>query len=592
MESSHNFESNFSWLSVLKAIWFFLEDQRKKWVWWNVVIFIVHFYELIPPILIGFIVNFFTSYQDGDTLAPFYWYSAILVASYIVIAITRLTSKNVLGGISVTIAYHAKVKGFARLMDYSLAWHSQENSGNKVQRIQIGGDSLKEGVHYFYSEILKFLATFSGILATFFVLNYQFIVVFVIYMIIFVIIVGYFNDETLRLNRELKVAREHSSGTLYESAGNIVSIKALGSKESVSLRVSDREAAVRDLHLRVRDLGILKWKYFQTINGITLGVFLLLIGHGVVAKTISIGFILVYYTYLNRLKSVAGDFMNIFDKLIDMRTSIARFMGMFQDSSGIDRGKKRFPLRWSQIEIRNGSFAYEIKEKSFEIHNLNFIIHRGEKIGVAGHSGGGKSTLAKLLLGMYRLESGSFMIGTQNAAEIKHEEITSHISVVPQETELFNMTLRENIVLMKELPGGLFEKALKIAQLEPVIQKLPQGAETLIGEKGYRLSGGERQRVGIARAICRNSEVLILDEATSSLDSKTESAILGALESELQGKTFVIIAHRLSTLKNTDRIIVFEKGQIIEEGTFSGLLKNESSHFAELYRIQKETMKE
>src|SRR5207244_1594778 len=146
---------------------------------------------------------------------------------------------------------------------------------------------------------------------------------------------------------------------------------------------------------------------------------------------------------------------------------------------------------------------------------LSLEVKRGEVLGIAGASGSGKSTLIKLLLGLYHLEGGTLEIGDVPVHEIRHEELVSNVAVVLQETELFNFSLRENITMMREVPPELLERSLEIACLDEVIAGLPDGLETLVGERGYTLSGGERQRVGIARAICRNASILLLDEATS-----------------------------------------------------------------------------
>ncbi len=218
---------------------------------------------------------------------------------------------------------------------------------------------------------------------------------------------------------------------------------------------------------------------------------------------------------------------------------------------------------------------------------MTFSIPRYAKIGVVGKTGSGKSTLAKLLAGLYPLTSGKYMIDETSFYDLSHEEQTRHITLVLQETEIFNMSIRDNITLLREMDPKLLEKALTIAQLDDVIAKLPEGLDTLVGEKGYHLSGGECQRVGIARAICKDAPIMIFDEATSSLDSKTESLIQEALETQLTEKTLVIIAHRVSTLQKTERIYVFDAGEIVEQGTFVELSENRTSKFFELYNIQK-----
>ncbi|KXK10162.1 MAG: putative multidrug export ATP-binding/permease protein [Microgenomates bacterium OLB23] len=191
-------------------------------------------------------------------------------------------------------------------------------------------------------------------------------------------------------------------------------------------------------------------------------------------------------------------------------------------------------------------------------------------------------------MGLYPLSAGRYTIDSTNYYDLSAESISHHIAIVLQDSEMFNMTLRENITLLRSVSEELLLKAVKVAQLEDVVTKLPDGLETLIGEKGYHLSGGERQRVGIARAICKNPEIIIFDEATSSLDSRTEGKIQSALEKELSKKTLIFIAHRVSTLKNVDIIYVFKGGRIVESGTFKSLGADSQSYFSHLYKLQAE----
>lgn len=264
-------------------------------------------------------------------------------------------------------------------------------------------------------------------------------------------------------------------------------------------------------------------------------------------------------------------------------------MTIFINITQSSHGTISFPTEWSKLSIENATFIHKhnlATNEGFELKDLNIEIEHNQKVGIAGVSGGGKSTLAKILIGLYDLQKGKYLIGDKNFYEISHDEITRNIGLVLQESEMFNMTLKDNITLMKKTPKEIIQKAIDISQLQPVIDKLPQGIDTLIGEKGHRVSGGERQRIGIARAICKDPQILIFDEATSSLDTKTEAAIQNALDTQLENKTVIIIAHRLTTLRNVDKIYVFDKGSIVEEGTFENLSNNRNSKFYELNRIQ------
>lgn len=270
-------------------------------------------------------------------------------------------------------------------------------------------------------------------------------------------------------------------------------------------------------------------------------------------------------------------------KVVKYKTTVARMMPIFEAQGTIVRGQEDFPREWQKLVCDRVTFAFPNREQSFALEQISLTIPRNSRVGIVGASGSGKITLSQLLLGLYPTDAGEIGFDDVALNRINHDRLTQYLSVVPQESELFNMTLRENLTLMGKVSPLLLEKAIAIAQLEEVIARLPQGMDTLIGEKGHRLSGGERQRLAIARALCREPQILILDEATSSLDSQTEQKIKAKLDAELPDTTLIMIAHRVSTLQNVDRIYVMERGRIIEEGTYQALLNDRNSKFWSLY---------
>lgn len=241
-------------------------------------------------------------------------------------------------------------------------------------------------------------------------------------------------------------------------------------------------------------------------------------------------------------------------------------------------------LKNRQIIFKNINFSYRDSEKLFQ--NFNLTIKSGEKVGLVGHSGSGKSTLIKLLVRYYDLQKGKIIVGGENIEKVRQESLRSQIAVIPQDTALFNRTIMENIRYgnVKASDAEVI-KAAKMAFADEFIAKLPKGYESKVGERGVMLSGGERQRVAIARAILKNAPILILDEATSSLDSESEQYIQKSLKKLMKGKTVIAIAHRLSTLKEMDRLIVMDNGKIVEEGSHDELLKKRGAYF-EFYNIQ------
>jgi ATP-binding cassette subfamily B protein len=234
-------------------------------------------------------------------------------------------------------------------------------------------------------------------------------------------------------------------------------------------------------------------------------------------------------------------------------------------------------LTQGEIIFKDVSFGYN-EGKLHTLKNLNLHIKAGEKIGLVGSSGAGKSTLISLLLKNFQTTKGDILIDNQSIYDISSDSLRSQIALIPQDTLLFHRSIGENIGYAKDSTTQTeIENAAKKAHIHEFITTLPNGYDTLVGERGIKLSGGQRQRIAIARAILKDAPILILDEATSSLDSHTEHYIQESLNLLIgdKSKTVIAIAHRLSTLKHMDRIIVLDKGRIIEDGTHDQLLKNQ-----------------
>jgi len=237
-----------------------------------------------------------------------------------------------------------------------------------------------------------------------------------------------------------------------------------------------------------------------------------------------------------------------------------------------------------KVEFNNVSFAYP--GKSAVLNNINFSIEPGQKVAVVGSSGSGKSTLAKLLFRFYDVQSGTILIDGQDIKQKTQQSVQSSIGVVPQDTVMFNESIYYNIAYGH--PNATDEQIKKAAQLSFIsdfIESLPEGYDTLVGERGLKLSGGEKQRLAIARVLLKNPPILIFDEATSALDSYSEKMVQKALNDLSEQHTTLVIAHRLSTIVDSDQIIVLANGKIKERGTHNQLIK-EDGEYAKLWKMQ------
>jgi len=243
-------------------------------------------------------------------------------------------------------------------------------------------------------------------------------------------------------------------------------------------------------------------------------------------------------------------------------------------------------IKKGEIEFKDVTFGF--KNDCKIINNLSLKIKPKEKIALVGHSGSGKTTFVRLIMRLYNLIGGKILIDKQDISAVAQESLRENISFVPQDPILFHRTLMENIRYgRRDATDEEVREAARLAHCDEFIENLPQKYDTLVGERGVKLSGGERQRVAIARAILKKAPILIFDEATSSLDSYSESLIQDALQNLMKNSTTVVIAHRLSTVKKMDRIIVMDKGKIVEDGTHQELLDGGSgSLYKKLWDLQ------
>lgn len=238
-----------------------------------------------------------------------------------------------------------------------------------------------------------------------------------------------------------------------------------------------------------------------------------------------------------------------------------------------------------KVEFRNVNFSYE--KGNNVIKDLSFKVKAGEKIALIGPSGGGKTTIMKLLLRLFDIKKGQILIDGENIANVTQGSLRENVSLVPQDPILFHRTLMENIRYgRRDAPEEEVVAAAKMAHCHEFIEKCPKKYQTYVGERGVKLSGGERQRVAIARAILSNTKILVLDEATSQLDSESEKLIQDALKNLMKNKTTFIIAHRLSTIMETDRVFVLKDGEIVEEGDHSSLVSEKGSLYKRLWDLQ------
>jgi ABC-type transport system involved in Fe-S cluster assembly fused permease/ATPase subunit len=309
---------------------------------------------------------------------------------------------------------------------------------------------------------------------------------------------------------------------------------------------------------------------------------------GVANGTMTIGDFVLVNTFMLQLFMPLNFLGFVYREIKGALTNIEQLFGLLKQNPKVVDAPDAQTLAAGlpSVEFRGVGFRYQAEREI--LHDISFTIAPGEKVAVVGSSGSGKSTLVKLLFRFYDCTQGAVLVGGTDVKQLQVRALRGAIGIVPQDTVLFNDTIFNNIRYGRpEASDDDVREAIKLAQLETFISRLPQGAETLVGERGLKLSGGEKQRVAIARTILKRPGILVFDEATSALDSKTERGILEALREVARGHTSLVIAHRLSTVVDADRILVLDHGRIIESGSHSQLLAQQGT-YAEMWRVQQE----
>ena len=480
---------------------------------------------------------------------------------------------------------------FNKFLALSSSFHADNFGGSLVSQTTKLHNSYVRLADTFVFQFYTLIVSFVFIIVVLHKRAPVFVLTLIIFSIIYIACVTLLTRRVRELSAIEAEAQTRTTGNLADAITNVMAIKSFSAHRTEEHRFN---ASTEERRLKTMNLmwGTLRRDIFA--SWITSSVL-------VMAVTVSVIAVVVYKANVATVFLMLTYSTTIGDQLWEFGSSTLRnynrsigdayeaVMTLETDLEVDDPEKpEKLTIRSGDIEFKNVEFDHESRagNKGALFHDFNLAIADGEKVGLVGHSGGGKTTLTKLLLRFMDVDGGEILIGDQNISRITQDDLRSKITYVPQEPLLFHRSLIENIRYGDpQASEQAVIKASKMAHANEFIKELPEGYETLVGERGVKLSGGQRQRVAIARAMLKDAPVLLLDEATSALDSESEKLIQDALWKLMEDRTAIVIAHRLSTIQRMDRIVVLEDGEIVEQGTHKELLRAKGT-YAKLWAHQ------
>ncbi len=475
---------------------------------------------------------------------------------------------------------------FDAVINQSMTFHTNRFSGsltsaaNKLPNAYI---SLKSG---FVWDIFPLTLTivYSIVVAGFVCL--PFALILAMYAVVYMLVAIITYHKTAHVDAELADAENKQTGQLADSITNEMSVKSYAREKFERKRFENATWKTHNATMNVAKVSFWRNLSMNFVNMVTFAavIVLIIMSHNWFGLTVAN--VVFLYSLSNSLLSNVWTINHIL-RSVNRAFGDADEMVKILDMNYIvdDKTDEKLVVTDAKIEFENVGFAHE-KQKDKLFSDFNLTILPGESVGLVGVSGSGKSTLTKLLLRFADVKNGAIYIDNKDIRDVTQNSLREAIAYVPQESSLFHRSIFENIAYGR--PDATDEEvyeAARLANADEFIDELPDKYDTLVGERGVKLSGGQRQRIAIARAILKDAPILVLDEATSALDSESEAAIQGALANLMEGRTSIVVAHRLSTIAGLDRIVVLRDGKIVEQGTHKELL-DKNGEYAKLWGRQ------
>jgi len=573
---------------VIAGLWPYLTEFRGRVALALSLLVLAKLATVATPVALKYIVDYLDQNRGADMLL---WIPVVLVVAYGSLRFGATLFNELRDAVFARVAERAMRRVSLRIFEHlhrrELGFHLDRKTGGLARDIERGTNGISFLLRFtlfnIVPTILEILLV-AGILLV--VFNVGYVLTILVAVVVYVVFSIKITEWRTKFVREANARDNQSNSRAIDSLLNYETVKYFNNEryeaELYDQDLDDWEKARLKNRLSLATLNAGQ----ALIIGVALIVIMAMAVGEVASGEITLGDFTMINAYLIQLFIPLNALGFVYREIRQALVNVERLFKLLGDKPAIQDAPNAKPLVVDNGEVRFENIHFAYRPDRPILQDVNFTIPAGHTVAVVGASGAGKSTLARLLFRFYEVDQGAIRIDGQDIRTVTQDSLRSAIGVVPQDTVLFNDTLYRNLAYGRpEATEEEVYRAARMAHLEDFIHSLPEGYETKVGERGLKLSGGEKQRVAIARVILKNPPLLILDEATSSLDSLSEQAILGALKEVSQQRTTLVIAHRLSTIRDANTILVMDGGRIVESGSHNDLLAR-GGHYAQLWEQQ------
>lgn len=580
---TQKYDINGFWVRIFKL----LKPSHKQMAFLLLVIVGLEVSRLIGPYILKLIIDMLTNFSAAEIKTLILLVVGMFLANESTAIIVFFQDRKIFR-LLVDAEVYLFGDAFSKMVSLSLGYHEKENTGSKIIKIQRGVNKIDELLANFFWEVAPTIIQLIFTTAILFFVDWRFGLIVSVFAPIFLILTIQINKRVYPFRKARFNMEEEASGVMTQAVLNINAVKSFAQEEREisffgKIRNNIRQQVLFEFG------GILRQNLkrnfvidFGRALIIASGVYLIFKGE------ITVGTMVFVYTISEKSLISLFRISRLYDRIMESAEAVDRLYFLSLEESDIvnpEKGLKPKSLR-GEIEFKDVDFSYK-DSKLKALDKVNLKIQSDCVTALVGPSGGGKTTVVRMIYRHYDSTKGQILLDGKDIKEYDIQGFRKFMAIVPQDVEIFSASIRDNICYAK--PNATFQEiqaAARIANAEEFIAQLEKGYDTMTGERGIKLSGGQRQRIGIARAVLANPKILIFDEATSNLDSQSERLIQDAMDKITKNRTVILIAHRLSTIRKADKIIVLEKGKVIESGSHHELAKSDGGLYQKLLRLQ------